>query len=390
MKRAVVVVVAALLTFGCKKPSEKKGEDESASKAEAGHADEKEHEGLPKRVRLTPAVIAAAGIKTAPVTKTALAESVDLPGEIAADPDHSAQIGARMAGRLERVTVQEGAAVKAGDLIAVVRAPEAGELSSAAQSLGARAAAARGNATRLEALLKSGLASQQEVVTAKAEADALEAEARAARERAGALGAGASGASLALRSPIAGIVVARHAVVGQPVTADQTIATVVDLGHVWFLARLFEQNLSRVRVGAKAEVRLNAFPEEAFSGVVDYVASQIDPSARTVVARIRLENRKDMLRLGLFGSARIDTGAAPTHAPSIVIPRTAIVEIGGKRVVFVRHPDDDFELHEIVLGASGLGRVEVLAGLREGEDLVVEGVFTLKSAVLKATLAEED
>ena len=56
----------------------------------------------------------------------------------------------------------------------------------------------------------------------------------------------------------------------------------------------------------------------------------------------------------------------------------------------MRHPDDDFELHEVVLGESGLGRVEVIAGLREGEQVVTEGIFTLKSAVLKATLPEED
>ncbi len=388
MTRTSAVLLAALLVMGaaCKKDDPKAVVKPSD---DAGHADEAEHEGLPKRVHLTPEVIAAAGIKTQPVTKIVLASAVDLPGELSADPDRTAQIGTRMAGRLDRVSFQEGSVVKVGDVLAIVRAPEAGELSSAAQSLAARAASARANATRLEALLKSGLASQQEAMTAKAEADALEAEARAARERANAMGAG-GGASLTLRAPIAGTVVSRHAVVGQPVTADQTIATIVDLGEVWFLARVFEQNLARVRAGAAAEIHLNAFPDESFTGIVDHIASQIDPSARTVVARIRLKNRSGMLRLGLFGTARIETGEPSKRAPAIVVPRTAIAEIGGKRVAFVRHPDDDFELHEVVLGESGLGRVEVIAGLREGEQVVTEGVFTLKSVVLKSTLAEED
>lgn len=387
MRRAVALAVALLLAAACKKGDHTADDPKPA----VVHTDEPEHEGLPKRVRLTAAVIAAAGITSGPVTRSVLESTLELPGEIAADPDRSAQIAARMAGRLDQVPMREGALVKQGDLLAVVRAPEAGELSSAAQSLSARAASARANATRVAALLKTGFASQQEVITATAEADALEAEARAARERAGAMGAGAGGgASLSLRSPIGGTVLARRAVVGQPVTADQTLATIVDLSEVWFLARVFEQSLARVHAGAAVEVRLNAFPEEPFVGTVDQVASQIDPSARTVIARIRLKNRDDMLRLGLFGTARIALREASQRPPVIVVPRTAIAEIGGKTFTFVRHPDNDFELHEVVLGDSGLGRVEVLTGLREGEDVVRAGIFTLKSAVLKASLAEDD
>ena len=145
-----------------------------------------------------------------------------------------------------------------------------------------------------------------------------------------------------------------------------------------------------VRVGARAEVQLNAHPNDHFTGTVEYVWQQIVPSARTVVARIPLQNKSDMLRLGLFGIARIDTVEQPKGTPIIVVPRTAIAEIGGKNIVFVRHPDNDFEVHEVVLGASALGRVEIVAGLREGEEVVVEGVVTLKSAVPKASPDEEE
>lgn len=389
MRRALAWMLVASLATGCGRSDGANKPATGSTGGQADHADEKEHAGLPKRVHLTSQVIEAAGIETQRVQKTTLPSAVEVPGEIAADPDRTAQVAARMAGRLDSVTFEEGSVVKAGDVLAVVRAPQAGELSSASQSLAARATSARSNATRLEALLKSGLASQQEVVAAESEADALEAEARAARERAGALGA-SGGASLTLRAPIGGTVIARHAVVGQPVTGEETIATIVDLGEAWFLARVFEQSLARVHVGAAAEVRLNAFPDQPFAGTVDYVADRTDPSARTVVARIRLRNRDGMLRVGLFGTARIASGEPSREPPAIVIPRTAVAEIGGRTFAFVRHPDDDFELHELVLGDGALGRVEVIAGLREGEDLVTKGVFTLKSAVLRASLEEEE
>jgi cobalt-zinc-cadmium efflux system membrane fusion protein len=237
------------------------------------------------------------------------------------------------------------------------------------------------------------LAANQEVLAAKAEADALEVETRAANERLRALGIGAAGAigsQLALRAPIGGVIVARDAVVGQPVTSTEVIATIADLSEVWFLARVFEKNLGQVRVGAAAEVQLNAYPDERFSGSIEYLGKQIDPTARTLVARIRLQNRADLLRLGLFGIARVGTGEKPKATPAIVIPRSAVTEIGNQPVVFVRQPDGDFDVHKIVLGEGALGKVQILNGLREGEEVVVDGVFTLKSSVLKSTLAEEE
>jgi membrane fusion protein, heavy metal efflux system len=184
-------------------------------------------------------------------------------------------------------------------------------------------------------------------------------------------------------------VLRRNAVVGQPITTDDVLATIADLSEVWFLGRVFEKDLANVRVGAKAEIELNAFPKRRFEGTVEYVGHEIDPVARTVTARVRLSNPEGMLRVGLFGNARVALGVGVTE-PVLVVARDALVEVAGKPVVFVREPDGDFELHEVVTGRSALGKVAIASGLREGEQVVVEGAFTLKSAVLKGTLADDD
>jgi cobalt-zinc-cadmium efflux system membrane fusion protein len=170
------------------------------------------------------------------------------------------------------------------------------------------------------------------------------------------------------------------------------VAEIVDLEHAWFLARVFEHHVGQVRVGAAAEVVLNAYPGQRFSGTVINLAHQVDPATRTLTARIALANREDLLRLGLFGAATIAVPPGP-HEPSeppLVVPRSAITEIRERPVVFVRHADDDFELHEVELGASAPGKVAILHGLREGERVVTAGVFTLKSVLLKATFAEAE
>jgi cobalt-zinc-cadmium efflux system membrane fusion protein len=351
-----------------------------------------DHATLPRRVHLAADVITAARIACAKVTREALAATVPLPGEIVADPDRSARVASPIAGRLESVHFREGSSVAKGQLLAVVRVPDLGKLRSNLASTRARAKAARLNAERLSGLAAQRLASEQALLDALASADALEVEAQAAADQIAALGLapGGGASQLSLRAPLAGGVVARNAVIGQPVSADEVLADIVDLSEVWFLGRVFEKDLGRLRVAAPAEVRLNAYPEQRFGGTVEYIGRQVDPVARTVTARIRLANPNDLLRVGLFGTAEVSSGESARAEPGLVVPRGALTEIAGKPVVFVQRGPGDYELHELTLGEAAAGKVQVVAGLQEGEDVVVEGVFTLKSAVLKSTFAEEE
>jgi membrane fusion protein, heavy metal efflux system len=375
-------------------PAENSAKEKPGATAAAPceHLDEPAHEELPKRVRLSKEVIADAKIRTAPAVKELLASTLTLPGELGADPDKSARVAGLVPGRLSQVHFKEGDVVKKGQVLATVRIPEIGKVRSAHSAAVAKAAAARSNAGRLRILADKGLGAAQEAVAADAEAASLEAEARGLADQLAALGvsAGGTGSEVAVRAPVSGVVIARNAVVGQPIGADETIASIADLSEVLFLGRVFEMDLSRIQIGAAAEVQLNAYPKDRFAGSVEYLGRQIDPVARTVTARIRLTNRNDLLRIGLFGTAQIATAEERKKGPALVVPRTAVVEVANKPVVFVRQADDDFELHEVVLGDSALGKVEVVSGLREGEQVVVEGAFTLKSSVMKNTLAEDD
>jgi cobalt-zinc-cadmium efflux system membrane fusion protein len=134
---------------------------------------------------------------------------------------------------------------------------------------------------------------------------------------------------------------------------------------------------------------MNAYAHEHFNGTVEYIGQQIDPVGRTVTARVRLKNPGLLLRIGLFGTCQVSTGAAEKTEPKLVVDQASVTEVGGKTVVFVRAREGEFELHDVTLGREALGKVEVLEGLREGEEVVSDGVFTLKSLVLKGSFAEE-
>jgi membrane fusion protein, heavy metal efflux system len=389
-RRIWFTLQVCICLFACtKKTPDSMQPTANSTASSSAHVDETEHKELPKSVRLPPNVLAEIHLTTEPVQRQLLAASISLPGEIATDPDKTARVSSPVAGRIVQVLFKEGSRVKQGEALAHIRVPEIGKVRAAYNSTAARAAAAKANANRLSELAEKGLAPAFEATAARTEALALDAENRALGDQLNALGlgGGGGGADLILRAQVSGIVVTRDAVVGQPVNVDHTLATIADLTEVWFLGRVFEQDLGSIHAGAKAAVTVNAFPNERFDGVVEYLGRQIDPVARTLTARIRLANRGDLLSIGLFGEVRVNLDARAA-APVLTIPRAALTEIAGKPVCFVRHPDDDFEVHEVVLGQESAGTVAIVSGLREHELVVTQGLFTLKSMVLKATLEE--
>jgi cobalt-zinc-cadmium efflux system membrane fusion protein len=406
----IVVALALAMAAGCSKKREpaegatQRPEPPAARSVDAAptatepppHHDEPEqHEELPTKVRLLAAVVKAARIETAPATLEILPATVDLTGDIAADPDRSARLAARVRGRIVDVRVKEGERVKTGQVVAVLESPEIARARATLASALARVKSARLNADRLKNLEAKSLASGQETAAAGAEAAALEAEMAAAKQTLAALGQGAAAAEggsarVTIRAPLAGFVLSRDAVPGQSVDGEHVIAVVGDLEHVYFLGRLFEKDLARVQAGAAAEVRLNAYPNEVFEAKVEMIGKQLDPAARTVTARIRVSNHDDLIKVGLFGNARVVTTSAVATAKRVVVPLTAVTRVANKDVLFVRQPDGDYEIHPVTTGRSAAGRVEILSGLRAGEQVVVNGVFTLKSAVLKSTFGEEE
>jgi cobalt-zinc-cadmium efflux system membrane fusion protein len=389
---SAVMLLACVLACQRSASSQHSHEHAPASSSVASHAHEASqdgHEALPGLVKVPPEVVRDAGIKLERVGKAALAEVLDLPGEVNADPDRVARLSSPAAGRIEEVRFREGESVKRGAPLVVIRVPEIARVRASHMATQAKAKAARSNAGRLRTLASEQLSTEQEALNAEAEAEALEVEARAMAEQLGALGAVSGAFLLTLRAPIDGSVVARDAVVGQPATADQTLGTIANLSKVWFLARVFEKDLGQLRVGAVAEVHLNAYADEHFAGTVEYIGQQIDPIARTVKARIPLENPRGLLRLGLFGTCQISLAGPAKSEPKLVIARSSVTDVAGKSVVFVREREGEFELHKVTLGRESLGKVEVLEGLREGEEVVTDGVFTLKSLVLKGSFGEE-
>ena len=136
-----------------------------------------------------------------------------------------------------------------------------------------------------------------------------------------------------------------------------------------------------------AVVTVSAFPARSFPGALDRLGGTIDEATRTIRARVVVDNRDGALRAGMFARVRLQLDG---EATAIVVPEEALLEDEGRPFLFVRAttPGDAeyFVRRPVRPGRSAEGRVEILAGLQEGQTIVTKGAFLLKSDVLRAKM----
>jgi len=190
--------------------------------------------------------------------------------------------------------------------------------------------------------------------------------------------------SLALRSPISGIVTAKNVVEGARITPADIPFEVTDLSRVWVLADIYEAELGRAKVGMPADLMIQAFSDKTFKGRIAFVDPIMDPKTRTAKARLEFSNPGGVLKPEMFG----DVVLKGQGRKGLIVPLDAVLDAGTSKVVFVALGDGKFEPREVTTGTTVGEKVEIRSGLRDGEDIVVRANFLVDSeSRLKAALA---
>jgi len=180
--------------------------------------------------------------------------------------------------------------------------------------------------------------------------------------------------TMTFRSPVSGIVTEKKAVQGMRFMPGEMLYQVTDLSTVWVLADVFEQDISLLKTGAKATATINAYPGKEFEGTVTYVYPTLQSATRTVQVRLEIPNRDRLLKPGMFADVRLASGS---RSSAVTVPLSAVIDSGTRRMVFVQRGEGRFEPREVKLGASGNDYVEVLEGVKEGEEVVVAANFLI-------------
>ncbi|HEV7745420.1 MAG TPA: efflux RND transporter periplasmic adaptor subunit [Pyrinomonadaceae bacterium] len=180
-------------------------------------------------------------------------------------------------------------------------------------------------------------------------------------------------AVFSLTSPISGVVVERTGTIGATVGSDANVFKIIDISRVWIDANVFEKDLERVKRGQVVKASVPAFPGVSFSGSVILISSVVDPEGRSVKVRTELSNSDGRLKPDMFANVQIITDL---HRTAISIPEAAVLDDGGKSVVFIA-AGNGYAKREVHAGIEGNGRVEIIEGLQAGDKVVVKGNYLL-------------
>ena len=194
------------------------------------------------------------------------------------------------------------------------------------------------------------------------------------------------GKPLELKAPIAGIVTERQATVGELAGKETQIYTISDPADLWVVAEVKERDIAAVHLGEKAVFSVLAYPDETFRGTVVRIGNRVESASRTLDVRIAVRNEDGRLKPGMFADVEIATTAVKD---ALIIPDKALQSDEEGWMVFVGLDRTEFEKRPVKIGQEQHGRVQVLDGLKEGEKVVTDGSFILKSEMLKGELGEE-
>ena len=182
--------------------------------------------------------------------------------------------------------------------------------------------------------------------------------------------------SLMLHSPFNGIVLERDAFPGQYVTPEMTLFKIADLSRIWVLGAVFEYELPSLRLGQEVDIEFPYGPStRSLRGRIAFIAPEIDPQTRRVQIRAELANPGLELKPETYVTISIRT----QRERRLAIPKEAVIDTGAKRYALLARPNGYFEPRELDLGAPADEFYPLIAGLAEGDQVVVSAQFLIDS-----------
>ena len=382
-KTIVVCGVCALL-IGCGRRSE-----EPATQAPAASSAEAPHTEAPNTVEVDEGMLRDLRVTTRQVEARTGSDLVVLLGELAVDERTYAEVGTPVAARVTRLLANAGDTVRAGQTLAELTSPELGRERAEYLSARARLTLAETALERKRSLAAEKIAPLREVQEAESTVGEARAALRSSRAAIAAFGVepptndgdDATSSLFVLRSPVAGAVIERAALVGQLLDPAAPAFRIGDLSTLWLTVHAFERDAVRVRQGVSARLAFPALPGQDFEGIVTLVGRQVERESRTVPVRIDVQNKQNVLRPGMSATATLPVGES--GAAILTVPISSVQRVRNEWCVFLPKDANHFEIRRIGRGRDLGGEVEVLSGLTASDTIVVDGAFLLKAQAEK-------
>ena len=189
-------------------------------------------------------------------------------------------------------------------------------------------------------------------------------------------------ATITLFAPLPGKIVDNNVALGAMVDQTSEILTVLDPSVLCVDADIYERDIAAVRKGQEVELTVPAYPALVFKGRIQYIGDVLKEETRTVTVRTEVENEAYRLKPGMFASLTI---LLDRQARALTVPQAAVLDDRDRKIVFVSR-DGEFFPRVVAVGPKMDGYIEVLSGLAEGDRVVTQGNYQLKSKLYEEIL----
>ncbi|WP_454656767.1 efflux RND transporter periplasmic adaptor subunit [Bosea beijingensis] len=315
-------------------------------------------------IKLSPGRIQRSGVRSEPVRRQTIAQTVHVPGVVQLDERRVSVVTIRADAFVQEVAaVTTGDHVTKGTRLARIYSPEIS--TAGAQFITELNAAARGVPEGGARQRLENLGVPSEVI------------AEIERSRKVPL-------TINWSAPRDGIVLERSVSDGMKMAAGGSLFRLADISTIWVLADVPERELAAVSIGAPATVRLRGRPGSSFEGRISVIYPEIAEATRTARVRIEIGNRDGMLLPNMYADVDIGSGDA---SPEPAVPDSAVIDSGTRRIVILDLGEGRFAPREVKLGRRGDGMVAITEGVAEGDRVVVAANFLIDAeSNLKAAL----
>jgi cobalt-zinc-cadmium efflux system membrane fusion protein len=302
------------------------------------------------------------------------------------DASRVARIGSPVEGRITKVLVFEGQKVREGQVLAMLHSNALSDTQFAFIKAFSQTRLAEQSAERARQLVQSDVIGKAELQ--KREAEVLQNAAETASLRAQLRGLGMSehaiqqlettnklNSDYPLIASISGTVIERKITVGQVVQPADPAFLVADLSNLWFVAEVPEEQSGSLTVGKTVVATIPAQPNESITGKLSFVAPVVNPTTRTVQARMDLPNPNGLFKPDMLASMTFEN----SPEKGLTIPSTAVIREDNKDHVFVKTGDNEYRLREVELGVEVADQRVVVSGITASDIVVLDGAFHLNN-----------
>ncbi len=339
-------------------------------------------------------IASQAGFEYATIESRPISKTIECNAELSYDLNRYALISAQVPGMIEKVHIDLGDSIEPGEVLVTIRSTHLGAAKAAYLQAAAAVALWEKNYAREKDLLERGVSTEKDLL----ETETRLADSRIARSSAEQILlsyglsrkmieevhlTGDTSAHYTVLAPFSGIILERNATMGEVIDSSTPLFALADISRMWALIDVYDSNMREIQVGQPVVLQVEGLPGETFGAHIDWVSSELDPQTRTLQARATLENDEGRLRGNMFAEARI---SVRDHKHSLVVPKTSVQWEGCCNVVFVKDSETVFLPRKVHLGIATGTLYEVLSGIKEGEEIVTQGSFLLKTEILKGSI----